>query len=305
MICAHDALRWANLGQAVASVVRQSQSPREVVVVVDHNAELSERARRELDLATVVENREARGLGGARNSGVAASRGDVVAFLDDDAVASEHWLASLAAQYDDSDVAGVGGSIEPIWESGRPAWFPEEFDWVVGCTFAGMPRQGSEVRNLIGCNMSFRREVLEGLGRFRLGYGCDETEFCIRLRQRWPEKRLLYVPEARVFHSVPPGRASFYRFLSRCYFEGGSKAVVTRLVGGQDGLAAERTYTREALPAGLAQALADLWAGDRSGIGRAGAIIGGLAATTAGYLTGLLMVERSARRRGWSGSEIR
>jgi glycosyltransferase involved in cell wall biosynthesis len=305
VICAHDARRWANLGQAVASVVRQSRAPREVVVVIDHNAELLERARRELDSATVVENRESRGLGGARNSGVAAASGEIVAFLDDDAVASEDWLQTLAAGYDDPAVAGVGGSIEPIWESGRPAWFPEEFDWVVGCTFTGMPRQRGEVRNLIGCNMSFRRELLEALGCFRLGYGCDETEFCIRLRQRWPEKSLVYAPEARVFHSVPAERVSFRNFLSRCYFEGGSKAVVTRLAGRQDALASERTYTRETLPAGLAQALADFCAGDRSGIARAGAISGGLAATTAGYLTGLLMVQRSARRRGWSGSDIR
>ena len=105
----------------------------------------------------------------------------------------------------------------------RPAWFPAEFDWVIGCSYVGLPGTTQEVRNLFGCNMSFLRELLDRLGGFRLGYGCDETELCIRLGQHWPEKRLLYVPEARVFHHVPQSRSGFPRFVSRCYFEGGSR----------------------------------------------------------------------------------
>lgn len=61
------------------------------------------------------------------------------------------------AAYDAPRVMGVGGSIVPRWESARPGWMPRKLDWVVGGTYRGMPATTAPVRNLIGCNMSFRR----------------------------------------------------------------------------------------------------------------------------------------------------
>src|SRR4051794_11475203 len=86
VICAYADERWPDVRDAVASVRAQSLAPRETIVVIDHNPALLERARRELAAVTLVENHEARGLSGARNSGLALARGEIVAFLDDDAV---------------------------------------------------------------------------------------------------------------------------------------------------------------------------------------------------------------------------
>jgi GT2 family glycosyltransferase len=306
VVCAHDSRRWTELQAAVAAVRRQTLPAEEIVVVVDRNEELLRQATAELDGVNVVPNDEHPGLGGARNSGIAASTAPLVAFIDDDAVATERWLELLAEPYEDSAVAGVGGSIEPRWETGRPPWFPQEFDWVVGCTYRGMPEETHEVRNLIGCNMTYRRDILEALGGFRLGYGCDETELCIRLRQRWPDKKLVYVPEAVAWHHVPASRATFARFLSRCYFEGGSKAVVSSLVGRDRGLASERAYTLRTLPQGVATGVTGLVRdGDRSAIRRSGAIVLGFLATAAGYARGRLSLVEAAHRRGWAGAEGR
>jgi glucosyl-dolichyl phosphate glucuronosyltransferase len=302
VICAHDPARWSQLHAALASLNRQRHRPAETVLVIDHDRRLFERARAQWPGVTVVENVGCRGLGGARNSGICASSGSVVAFLDDDAIASPEWLSVFVEHYSDPDVAGVGGSIEPAWEHARPAWFPAEFDWVVGCTYRGVPDAAHDVRNLLGCNMSFRRDLLDALGRFRLGYGCDETELCIRLRQRWPQKRLVYAPDAKVLHRIPASRARLRYFLTRCYFEGGSKAVVCKLVGAQDGLASERRYTRQTLPDGVRRALGDfLQRGDPDGIARAATIVVGLTTTTLGFCAGRLSVWRAAKRRGWSG----
>jgi GT2 family glycosyltransferase len=302
VICAHDEGRWNDLQDACASVDRQSLRAREVVVVVDHNDALLERVRRDLPSVIAVPNTHAPGLGGARNSGVAASSGSIVAFMDDDAVASPEWLALLAEQYSQEAVAGVGGSIVPMWPKIRPRWFPAEFDWLVGCTYRGMPETTEAVRNLIGCNMSFRRELLEALGGFRLGYGCDETELCIRLGQRWPDAKLLYVPQSSVFHRVPETRTGLRHFLSRAYFEGQSKAVVARVVGATDGLASEYRYTRVVLPAAVRRDLADVVRrGDVYGFARAGATVFGLAFTVAGYAEGRLRTAQAAKARGWEG----
>lgn len=298
VISAYADERWNNLVAAVESVKAQTWPASETIVVIDRNRALLERAR-SLPGVKAVENVGTPGLGGARNSGVEAASGSVVAFLDDDAVASHRWLEEFARAYETPNVLGVGGSIEPLWAAPKPRWFPEEFRWVVGCTYRGMPESDASVRNLIGCNMSYRREVVDELAGFRLGYGCDETDFCIRARRRWPDGDLLYVPAAKVFHRVPSQRASWQHFRTRCYFEGGSKAVVSWLVGSDDGLASERSYTIRALPRGIAHGLADAARGDIGGLARAGAIVAGLGITVTGYIVGKLSVVEAACRRGW------
>lgn len=294
VICAYTEKRWDQLVTAVDSVVRQTLPPFEIVVVIDHNPDLLARARSAFASAVVVPNDEERGLSGARNTGVAECGGEIVAFLDDDAVAAPDWLEQLAAGYDDPLVLGTGGSISPDWHPERPSWFPEEFDWVVGCTYRGMPEKPSPVRNLIGANMSFRREVLVEVGGFQSGMGrvgtipagCEETELCIRSLQMWPDGVLLYEPAARVRHWVASERARRDYFASRCYAEGMSKALVSKSVGSRDGLSTEAAYTLNVLPTGFLRGLTDVVRGDLSGLGRAIAIAMGLAITTLGYLAG-------------------
>jgi glycosyltransferase involved in cell wall biosynthesis len=301
-----DEGRWTQLRDAIRSLRRQTLPPTEIVVVVDHNPSLLRRAIDELVDVLVVENHEARGLRGVRNSGLQAATASYVAFLDDDAQASDTWLELLSEPYEDPDVAGVGGSTIPLWEAERPSWFPAEFDWVVGCTYRGMPLVRHDVRNLWGGNMSFRRELVVAAGGFRIGYSCDDTELCIRLRQRWPAKRFVFAPEALVMHHVDESRTTLKRFVSRCYFEGGSKAVISRLVGAEDALASERSYVRAVLRPGMRSAITDFVSGhDRAGIARAGCIVAGLASAATGYGVGLAAPERAARKRGWNGRPIR
>ena len=123
VICAYDSARWSQIQAALLSLEQQHNPPAETVLVVDHNRPLFERAREQLRAPLVVENSRQRGVCGARNSGIVATSGSVVAFLDDDAVASPDWLRLLVEQYSDPTVAGVGGSVVPVWEGARPPWF--------------------------------------------------------------------------------------------------------------------------------------------------------------------------------------
>src|SRR3954447_1474612 len=91
IICCYTEDRWDDLVRAVESVRQQTVACRELIVVVDHNPSLHGRAQDELD-CIVVENAEARGLSGARNTGIGAANGALVAFLDDDAAAAPDWL---------------------------------------------------------------------------------------------------------------------------------------------------------------------------------------------------------------------
>lgn len=296
VICAYTEDRWDGLAAAVESAWAQTQPPREVVVAVDHNPALAERARAELDGVSVVVNRGPAGLSGTRNSGFAITRGAIVAFLDDDAVAAPDWLERLTDAYEHSDVLGVGGAIEPSWEDARPRSFPPEFDWVVGCSYTGLPAARTPVRNVIGANMSVRRDVLDavdgftpGMGRIgTLPLGCEETELCIRARQQRPDGDFLFEPAARVSHAIPRERARWTYFYRRCFAEGFSKARVAASTGRADALSAEREYVARTLPAGVARGVRDTLRGDAAGIVRAAFIVAGLACTAAGYLLGTL-----------------
>ena len=111
VICAHSEVRWDDLVAVVTSVKQQTYRPAEIVLVIDHNPTLQRRSTNELSGVTVVPNDNKRGLPGARNAGVAAARSEIVAFVDDDAVAAHNWLAALVAPYADPHVLGVGGQV--------------------------------------------------------------------------------------------------------------------------------------------------------------------------------------------------
>ena len=301
VICAYTEARWDDLVAAVESCQRQHRAAHEVIVVIDHNPALLERVARYVPGVILTENIEQRGLSGARNSGLRVATGDVVAFIDDDAFSDPGWLAALASSYEDPAVMASGGTIDPLWERGRPDWFPLEFDWVVGCTYLGMPDRRATVRNVIGCNMSFRREVFDEIGGFvhgvgRLGtrpLGGEETEICIRAHQRWPDRLIVFEPAATVHHRVPAARGTVGYFRSRCYAEGLSKAMVARLVGSGDALATERGYALRVLGGGVIRELGTAIRWRRlAPAKRAAAIAFGLVVTTTGFIVGSASIRR-------------
>jgi glycosyltransferase involved in cell wall biosynthesis len=298
VLCAYTESRWDDLCHAVQSLQTQTLHGCEVVLVVDHNKALFERCCATFDQTAnlrILESNEPKGLSGARNCGIAHATGSIIAFIDEDAVAAPDWLERIKACYADANVMGVGGAISPMWVVTQPRWFPEEFLWVVGCTYLGMPTTREQVRNLIGCNMSFRREVFNAIGGFRIGVGrvdtnplgCEETELCIRAHQHWPDKTLVYDPSIRVQdHRIPVSRARWQYFVARCYAEGLSKAYIVCYVGYKDGLSSERRYVIQTLPAGFVRGLAEVFRGDMSGVARSSAIVVGLLTTVFGYMVG-------------------
>ena len=273
VICVYTEKRWDDIVAAVGSVLDQDVRAAEVLVVVDHNPALLERARGVFgEGVRVLPNAHRQGLSGARNTAVAAASGDVVVFLDDDAAARPGLLPS----------GGPGGDATG------------ELDWVVGCTYTGQPTEQAEVRNLMGCNMSVRREAFARVGGFaedlgRIGrnpLGCEETELCIRIRQSYRRMgrgaRIVFEPAAQVDHRVSADRVRWAYLRRRSWSEGLSKAAVSRLVGSDDALSTERAYVATVLPGAVARELRARRPAS------ALAIVTALAATSAGYLRGKL-----------------
>jgi GT2 family glycosyltransferase len=294
VICAYTERRWEQTHAAIESALQQEPPPKEVLLVVDHNADLAARAHREFTSVSVLENSGTQGLSGARNTGLKAATQPVTAFLDDDAEARPGWLEHLAAPYSSPDVVATGGSVYPRWPVTRPRWLPPEFDWVVGCSYRGLPETTGQVRNPIGANMSMRTDLALEVGGFdesvgRVGVntrGCEETELSIRLTASRAGSVVLYVPAAAVDHHVAPERLTFKYFLRRCWHEGRSKADVVRLAGAAMGLQRERRHTAVVIPAALIRELRSLATGHISAAARIFALTAGLSAASAGYFIG-------------------
>lgn len=296
VVCAYTEQRWAELSDGIRELQQQVGTGDEVIVVIDHNPTLAQRAAEELsDSRTrVIESLEERGLSGARNTGIAQCRGDVVLFLDDDAFPEPGWVGSYRARFLSSpSIMAVGGAVTPKWEGGAaPRWFPPEFGWVVGCDYRGMPPPGSEIRNPIGASMGIRRAAFNVVGRFReqvgrvgeLPVGCEETELSIRIRRDIPGARIVRDTAPVVRHLVPLARQRPVYFVRRCYYEGRSKAAVTALVGAEAGLSSERTYVIKTLARGVGAHVADALRGDPWGLARAMMLPVGLFTTTTGFL---------------------
>jgi glycosyltransferase involved in cell wall biosynthesis len=286
---------------AVESCNDQTLKPDEIVLVIDYNDALKTRARLELTSAHVVANQSTKGLSGARNTGVVASKSDVIVFLDDDAFAESDWLAKLTAPLSDPNVAGVGGWVVPNWDSDVARWLPETFYWVLGCSYEGLPLDGSPIRNPIGANMAMRRKVFSAVGGFTSGIGrigiiplgCEETELCIRYGSRFSHERFELARGAIVHHRVPKSRLTWHYFWTRCWAEGLSKAAVTSLVGTSSGLSSERQYVAHALPKEFIECARSLRQQPKVSGTRIALLVAGSLITLAGLLRGRLALRHT------------
>jgi glycosyltransferase involved in cell wall biosynthesis len=303
VICARSEDRWDDLLAVVTSVKQQTHRPAEIVLVIDHNPKLQRRSTFELPGLKVIPNDNEKGLAGARNAGAAAATSEIVAFLDDETVAAHNWLAALVAAYADPHVLGVGGQVVPAWPTERPGWFPPEFDWVVGCSYRGMPAERTLVRHLMGAIMSLRRRLLVESGGFDVGLsrigtrplGCEEIEICIRTERRHPGGVYLYEPRATVRRHVPRSHTTWSYYRSRCYSEGLSKAVVRGLVGLEWRMSSEKPYLRSIIPRAIGRNLGKALRGEPIGIAGAAALTVGVIMTGIGYVVGRIRLPRNPR----------
>jgi hypothetical protein len=304
--------RRDQLARCLRAIERQTLTPSETIVVIDHNPRLLEWTRESFPSMEVTANRNQRGVVGARNTGVEVAQGDIVVLTDDDTEAEPTWIERLDSCFADPEVVGVTGELVPDWAGAEPAWFPPEFYWVFGCSYTGLPTEVAPVRNPIAANMAVRSRQLREVGGFREGvaprqisyrgvviaggHALEDTELGIRIGQRWPEMSWLYQPHATVRHAVTEEQATLGYLIRRSFEEGSSKAHLARAMGAQSGLSAERRYVSIVLPLGVARGVWQSLRGDRHGVLRSLAILVGLLSSGVGFLVGSLSRAWQRRR---------
>lgn len=240
IVCTYSPDLYDHFVDVVESLLDQTYDEIELVLVVDGNEELYDRVVADYgDLESVQThcNEENVGIGQSRNNGLEYATGDVVAVIDDDAVADERWVEELVSVYESTDAIAVGGKMTPMWVAGKPEFLPEEFYWLIGVTHRGFAEPMEEVRNTFGSNLSFRREVLEELGGFdpRVGRKGDknlqahEAELCVRMRKRFG-RGVVYNPDAKVAHKVFDFRTDKRWLAERAFWQGYSKRAMEKIV---------------------------------------------------------------------------
>lgn len=236
VLCTYSLDMYDHFSEAADSVLAQTYGDVELVVVVDGNDDLYDRIVEEYgdrDTVLVHGNDENRGLSYSRNTGSELATGDVVVFMDDDAVADERWIDELVSTYERHDALAVGGRMTPAWIAGKPDFLPEEFYWLVGVTYKGFAEEETEVRNTFSSNLSFRRDVFLDLGGFRPHMGKQgtndlqggETELCSRLREEY-DRGVMYNPDAEVAHKVFDFRTRAAWMIERAFWQGYSKRMM-------------------------------------------------------------------------------
>ncbi|BAZ42488.1 glycosyl transferase family protein [Calothrix sp. NIES-4101] len=243
IICTHN--RDTYLGAAIDSLLAQKGNVSFEVVVVDNGS--SDRTRE------VVEQRLADsrlkyvfepvlGLSVARNTGAKVASGQIFAYLDDDAEASEVWLQTLYSTFAaNSKLAIAGGKVTLLYPQGiqAPKWLTPSLSSNLGAYDLGncivyIENPGLTPR---GLNYAIRRSFWEEIGGFdtnlgRIGKNLLSNEELqmteLALSRGW---QVAYIPDALVAHNVSPERLQRSWFFSRGWWQGISECYREQLAG--------------------------------------------------------------------------
>lgn len=236
VVCTYSMDRYADFAEAVRSALDQTYDPIEFVLVSDGNETVAKRMRDDFgdnENVSVHNNDENRGISYSRTKGAEIATGELVAFLDDDAIATPDWIETLVETYESTDAYAVGGRLDPRWLADKPSFLPEEFYWLIGCTELGFADHLEEVRNTYGSNIAFNREVFLDVGGYDEETGrkgdshvqAHEAPACIRMREQYG-CGVVYNDDAIVYHKIFQYRTEFRWLVGRAFWQGYSKRVM-------------------------------------------------------------------------------
>jgi GT2 family glycosyltransferase len=252
--------RFADVCDVLESIYVQSYVDIEVIVSIEASRALLDSLR-----AYVGDHRDVKllfspdrlGLSANRNRALEYTKGEIVAFVDDDVVLEQTWAEQAIATFSDHSVVGVTGPVLPLWPEANFDWFPEDLHWIISCTSWMDRTETRDARNLWGGNMAVRRWAFKEAGGFSTAFGlrgaegplAEDNEFSQRVLLR-TSKRLVYNPQMVVRHKVRPNRLAAGYVAQRSYWIGASRFLLARNFnrgGRRYELAPERTVLKRML----------------------------------------------------------
>lgn len=233
IICTYN--RYDQIGNCLESFSSAIGNRKNMEVVVVDNTRENDRRAIPLPLHTRVVYSSPPGLAHARNEGIRASEGDIIAFVDDDTICGPGWLDACLRSFDESDEIGiVGGKVVPETNGAAiPYWFYDDLWLSLSCLdWSPTGRYLKSGEWIVGANMAFRRSVFEQFGNFttalgRIGTGGLLSNEEIALIEKYGIERVWYCPEMVLRHVIPIDRISPQWFRKRVFWQ----AISDELLG--------------------------------------------------------------------------
>lgn len=206
VVCTYN--RANDLERCLQSLIMQSYTNLEIIVVNGPSTDQTPHILAQYPMVRVIDQKGLTGLSVARNLGIQSAKGEIVAFIDDDAVAEEHWVEKLIRGYSDELIGGVGGLV--LYSDRKRVQFDNGVINKSGIPTVVRPKEHrkkekKEISIIMGTNCSFRKDVLYKIGGFDpyFKYYHDESDLCVRLHLNG--YRIVFVRDAVVFHEMSYG----------------------------------------------------------------------------------------------------
>ena len=241
MVTSYTMSRFRDLKELLDSLQAQSYQDFEIIFVGEKDAEMCDRLRSYTDRRGVrnlriLFNDGTPGISAARDLGLRNARAELVAFIDDDAVALPGWAEQIVGSFSDESIVGITGPALPLWVDGVSDWFPQELYWILGCTGWYEADVARDVRNVWGMNMAFRREALSAAHSFSEEMGAvqgkrlhgEEVDLSLRVRKE-TGRRLVFDSNVKVMHKVYSRRLSATWIAKTSYWTGHTRHRLSQL----------------------------------------------------------------------------
>jgi glucosyl-dolichyl phosphate glucuronosyltransferase len=200
------------------------------------------------NLKYIFESRQ--GLSISRNRGMRETESPLVVYIDDDAYAEPEWLASFVESFEKDDrVVCVGGPVKLDWQGEKPDWIPEKYESLFTSVDYGSEERYLTAGNyLVGANMGFRKDWLKEQGGFpenlgRKGYCLISGEEALIYKKVFESgNKVLYHPDAKVWHRVTNERKTKRWFFRRLFWDGATQPILDSGVDQKKGIYLKGAY---------------------------------------------------------------
>ena len=245
VITSYTINRLKGLCELLDSLTKQSYKNIEVIIVIEKSKELYDKLKEYVNNACkdylsnnlkLIFSKDELGISAARNLGARHAKGDIVAFVDDDAILFPDWTENIVKAFSLSgEIVGVTGPALPLWEDKSLSWFPKEFFWMVGCNEWKGLNSTCEVEYAWGVNMAFRRFVFNRVyfrnlytkgahQEGKIGPVGDDRHFSLEAK-RATNGKIIYNPYMKVWHKVDAYKLTSKYIRRYSFWQGYSDAM--------------------------------------------------------------------------------